>query len=107
MLNEELDDDELSEEELIKLDMMYDELNDLLKIDFLQEYVALFIQCLHKYKFLEAKTTSLRRHVNSAIDAFNNANYDDVDFEKVKKILKEKYNLELIREEPYLELKEI
>ena len=27
--------DELSEEELIKLDMMYDELNDLLKIDFL------------------------------------------------------------------------
>jgi len=106
LIDEDLD-DEVSEEELIKLDMMYDELSEFLKNEFLQEYVALYIQCLYKYEFLEAKTTSLRRYVNSAIDAFNNASYEDVDFDNVKKILKEKYYLDLIREEPYLELKEL
>lgn len=106
MYNKDLD-DEFSEEQLIRLDMMYDEVNDFLKKDFLQEYIAFYIVCLHKYEFLKLETSSLRRHVNSAIDAFNNARYEDVDFKRVKQILKEKYRLELIREEPYLELKEI
>lgn len=106
MIDKNLD-DEFSEEELLKLDMMYDEVNELLINDFLQEYIALYIQCLHKYEFLKSKTTSLRGYVNSAIDAFNNVNYDDVDFQKLKQILNTKYNLDIIMEDPYLELKEI
>ena len=103
----DFEDDEYSEEDLIKLDMMYDEMQEILVNDFLQEYVAKYIQCLYKYEFLQAETTSLRRHVNSAIDTFNSASYEDVNFEKVSKILKDKYRLKIIREEPYLELKEI
>ena len=106
-MSEELLEDEFSEEEILKLDMMYDEVNELLINDFLQEYIAFYIYCLHKYKFLEAQTTSLRCYVNSAIDAFNNVSYKDVDFAKVEKKLEEKYNLKLIQSEPYLELKEI
>ena len=102
----ELDDD-YSEEEMIKLDMMYDDLNKFLKTNFLQEYVALYLMCLYKYDFLDEKTTDLVRHINSAIDTFNNVKYNDVNFRKVKQILKQKYNLIIVKEEPYLELKEI
>ena len=99
--------DDYSEEEMIRLDMMYEELDDFLKTEFLQEYIALYFWCLYKYEFLESKTSDLRRHVNSAINAFNNVKYGDVNFKRIKQILKEKYYLKIINEEPYLELKEI
>lgn len=100
-------DDDFNEDEMIKLDMMYDEINSLMKYDFLQEYIALYLQCLYKYDFLKEKTTNLKRHINSAVNAFNNIKDKDIDLEKIKQILKQKYNLKIIKEEPYLELEEI
>jgi len=100
-------DEDMDDEELVRLEMMYDEVRDLLKNNFLNEYVACYLQALHKYEFLKRKTTPLFRHVNSCIDEFNNVNYEDVNFDKVKDILKEKYRLKIAQEEPYLELEEI
>ena len=99
--------DDISDEELIRLDMMYDEVRALLKPDFIHEYVACYIQALYKYKFAERKTTPMYNHIYSCIQDFNCVNMEDIDFEMVKEILINKYKLKVIKEEPYLELEEI
>ena len=99
--------DDMTDEELVRLDMMYDEVHALIKPDFIQEYVACYIYALYKYRFLERKTTPLRNHINSCLNDFNIVDYNDIELEKVKKILKEKYKLKIIQEKPYLELEEI
>ena len=99
--------DDIDGEELIRLDMMYDEVRTLLKPDFIHEYVACYLQALHKYKFTERKTTPMYNHIYSCIQDFNTIRMEDIDFDRVKEVLKEKYKLKVIKEEPYLELEEI
>ena len=99
--------DDISGEELIRLDMMYDEVRTLLKPDFIHEYVSCYIYALHKYGFADRKTSSMYSHIFSCIQDFNCIRMEDIDFDKVKEILINKYKLKVIKEKPYLELKEI
>ena len=100
-------DEDMDDEELVRLEMMYDEVRALLKPDFIHEYVACYLQALYKYKFADRKTTPMYNHIYSCIQDFNCVNMEDIDFEKVKEILINKYKLKVIKEKPYLELEEI
>ena len=70
--------DDIDGEELIRLDMMYDEVRTLLKPDFIHEYVACYLQALHKYKFTERKTSPMYSHIYSCIQDFNCVNMNIV-----------------------------
>ena len=99
--------DDMTDEEIARLCLMNDEVREMLKPDFIQEYVAKYIQALYKYEFAQRKTSALRNHINSCIEDFNCINYKDINLKKVNQILKDKYQLRIIKEEPYLELEEI
>lgn len=107
METEKYIDDEIEGEELIRLDMMYDEVRALLMPDFVHDYVACYLQALHKYEFLKRKTTPIKNHIYSCLQDFNCVEYEDIELNKIKTILKEKYRLKIVQEEPYLELEEI
>ena len=104
---EDCTEDDISGEELIRLDMMYDEVRELLKPDFIHEYSARYLYALHKYGFADRKTSSMYSHIYSCIQDFNCVRIDEIDFNKVKEILLNKYRLKVVREEPYFEVEEI
>ena len=87
------------------IELFFNELDNYIKNNILNEYVAYFFYLLHKYNFSSLGNTPINNYINSAMESFCNLNAEDIDLVKVKQILKEKYNLVLI-EEPF-SLKEI
>lgn len=98
-------DTDITEAEERNIELFFYELDNYIKNNILNEYVAYFFYELHKYNFSSLGNTPIKNYINSAIESFTNLNAKDVDLVKVKQILKEKYNLVLI-EEPF-SLKEI
>jgi len=93
-------DNDFTEEEDIKIGKFFDEVRNFIKDDFLEEYVAFYIYKLYEYQFPSLYRTPFRHHINSAMENFTSLTYKDIDFIKVKEILKEKYNL-IFNEEPF------
>ena len=98
-------DTDITEAEERNIELFFNELDNYIKNNILNEYVAYFFYELNKYNFSSLGNTPIKNYINSAIESFTNLNAKDVDLVKVKQILKEKYCLVLI-EEPF-SLKEI
>ena len=98
-------DTDITEDEERNIELFFNELDNYIKNNILNEYVAYFFYELHKYNFSSLGNTAIKNYINSAIESFCNLNTKEIDLVKVKLILKEEYNLVLI-EEPF-SLKEI
>lgn len=99
--------EDMSDEEFIEFEMPHIKLcSNYIEEFLIPHYVAFYISSGYYHNIL--MESSFKQHFNSAIDIFNHtiSNKNNV-IEKVKKIMKIIYSLEIIDEEPILKVQEI
>lgn len=99
---------DLSDEEYDKIVIPFDiTIKSFARKNFLNEFIAFYIAESYKEKVLWTPIYS--QLVNFALEELGQFRYKDSSFKKVKKILLEKYNLQIINEKPneLIEIKNI
>ena len=99
------DEQDFNDKEIEILNKLDDDLLNYIKEQYLNDFMAYYLYSYNKCE-IKVLTGSLFQQVNTAIETFAQLTYEDVDIDKVKSILKEKYNLKIKNEEK-IELEEI
>lgn len=91
--------DKLSEDEFLNIIKPHYNAIDNYIQSILYDYVAFYIAKGYEYSSLWE--TSLKNHVNSAIENFSAIKFEEnFDYDKLKNILKQKYNLTIKKDKP-------